>query len=208
MNAGDALNISLYDSQKQGPLMMIQTASQLAETTCQDVLDHPEMQPLIKSEDGSFDVIMLVPFFSDCFLGLVHKFKSKLVYISPNMLVQSLPDPVGNPMAWSYAPEVTLDYDSPMTFRQRLTNAFTILIGLVVGEYYFNPTLRNISQHYFGHLEDIPSLSDIKHSASLYLINTNAAMDAPRATTPNTIEVGGMHIRQPKQLPAVRHPNY
>ena len=53
------------------------------------------------------------------------------------------------------------------------------------------------------HFPDFPGLAEIEKGAALILANTHFSLDIPMPLLPQQVEVGGMHCRKPKQLPAV-----
>lgn len=50
---------------------------------------------------------------------------------------------------------------------------------------------------------DFPSLRELEQKTSLMLINTDNAIDFPEPLQPNMIQVGGLQITDPKELPQV-----
>lgn len=50
---------------------------------------------------------------------------------------------------------------------------------------------------------DMPSVTDIAKKISLLLVNTHYSLSGPRALSPKVIEVGGVHIKEPKPIDEV-----
>lgn len=51
--------------------------------------------------------------------------------------------------------------------------------------------------------DDMPPVADIAKKISLILVNTHYSLSGPRALTPKVIEVGGVHIKEPKPIDKV-----
>lgn len=51
--------------------------------------------------------------------------------------------------------------------------------------------------------DDMPSVTDIAKKISLLLVNTHYSLSGPRALSPKVIEVGGVHIKEPKAIDEV-----
>lgn len=60
---------------------------------------------------------------------------------------------------------------------------------------------NEILRRKFG--DDMPSVTDISTKLSLMLVNTHYSLSGPRALSPKVIEVGGVHIKEPKALDEV-----
>lgn len=51
--------------------------------------------------------------------------------------------------------------------------------------------------------DDMPSVTDIGKKISLLLVNTHYSLSGPRSLSPKVIEVGGVHIKEPKAIDEV-----
>lgn len=58
-----------------------------------------------------------------------------------------------------------------------------------------NPAARK----FFG--EDLPDLRELTRRTSLLLVNSHFSTNQARPAVPNFIEVAGVHIKEPKELP-------
>lgn len=56
-------------------------------------------------------------------------------------------------------------------------------------------------REHFG--PDLPYVGDILKNTSLVLVNHHHALGFPRPYVPNMVEIAGVHINEPKQLPTV-----
>lgn len=60
---------------------------------------------------------------------------------------------------------------------------------------------NTIAKRFFG--PDLPDLSDLVYKINLLLVNSHFSVNQARPTVPNFVEVGGLHINEPKPLPEV-----
>lgn len=58
-------------------------------------------------------------------------------------------------------------------------------------------------REFFGN-DDMPYLGDLAKSTSIMLLNTHYSLNGVRPNTPSVIEVGGLHIKEPKKLDPVK----
>ncbi|KAK9736966.1 UDP-glucoronosyl and UDP-glucosyl transferase [Popillia japonica] len=63
---------------------------------------------------------------------------------------------------------------------------------------YTYPKQNAIIKKYFP---DAPHINDIIYNTSLILFNSDNSFNQPIPTTPNSVEIGGFHVRPPKKLP-------
>ncbi|XP_067010963.2 UDP-glycosyltransferase UGT5 [Anabrus simplex] len=167
---------------------------------CEQNLRQPNIQKLLADKDLHYDVIIFESFFSECFFGVVHKMNAPVILISANTVTLWLGDPAGNPHTTSYIPDSIAAHRTDMTFKERLINSLNAVLYVGLRELVILPrqdaAMRRV-------LDDptIPSVADIERNTSLMLLNTHFSMTFPRPFTPNTIDVGGMHIKPPQKLP-------
>lgn len=58
-----------------------------------------------------------------------------------------------------------------------------------------------IGRKYFG--EDAPYANELMKKISLVFVNSHFSFDQPRPWIPNLVEIGGIHVTNPKPLPKV-----
>lgn len=68
--------------------------------------------------------------------------------------------------------------------------------------YYTESVVDGLLRKYFG-TNEMPYLGDLAKTTSVMLVNTHYSLNGVRPNTPAVIEVGGLHIREPKKLDSV-----
>ncbi|XP_046981238.1 UDP-glycosyltransferase UGT5-like [Schistocerca americana] len=194
-------NITLFEMGGRSPFPLIFYLKDLGNVLCKNALSVPEVQELIISHDQKFDLLIMNGFFTECFLGFAYKYNASIIYQTPNALTFLIGNPVGNPGAYAYVPDVMLDFGVNMNFRQRVINSVYSLLGELVRSFSYLPTQQDIMNSNFRNIHSLPSVEELHRSASLLFVNTHESMGVPRPLTPNTIQVGGMQIKPAKALP-------
>ncbi|XP_046981243.1 UDP-glucosyltransferase 2-like [Schistocerca americana] len=193
-------NLSLFELGETNPLTLVFLSGILVTEMCKAAVSTPEVQELITSSDQKFD-LLIAGAYSDCFLGLAHKHNASIIYQIPNTLTFMLGDPVGNPGAYSYIPDILLNIPVNMNFLQRMLNSVCGLLVELVRFFSYIPRQQEIMMTYSRNIDNFPSIDKLWKSTSLLLLNNHESIGLPRPLTPNTIQVGGMHIKPSKDLP-------
>ncbi|KAK7863663.1 hypothetical protein R5R35_006190 [Gryllus longicercus] len=167
---------------------------------CDNFLNESSVQDIIQSGPNNYDLIIYEPFLSECAYGVVHKLNAPFMHISSNTISQWMGDGVGNPFTYSYIPDMVLGYTHHMSFKERLINTFVQTIFELDRNWITIPKMEAVVQKYFND-PTIPGILEIENNSSFLLLNSHITFNYPRPLTPNTAEVGGMHIQEPKKLP-------
>ncbi|KAG8228487.1 UDP-glycosyltransferase [Ladona fulva] len=164
---------------------------------CRTAYATPEIKELIKS--GQFDMVVSSIFFSDCFHVLSHVFNASLVLMSPAGTFPNDDLMMGNPALPSFVPNIFSTYSDRMNLWERLTNTLTVYSFQLYNKIFIVPYHEEIIRDVFG--ESMPSVSDVQSKTSLLLLNSHFSFLYPHPAVPAVVEVGGMHVKQPKPLP-------
>jgi glucuronosyltransferase len=172
---------------------------------CVTILQHPEVQKLLHSKYHHFDAVIVEAFSNECFLGFAHRFKAAIIQVCPYGGTHWMGDWVGNPNPYSYVPDVFLHYNHRMNFWERLVNTLTGIYWRIGQEFYNIPRQEAVMKQFFNFTDPAPPLTELVRKTSLLLVNNHFTMNYPKPLMPNIVEVGGMHVQQPKKLPEVKH---
>ncbi|XP_063244123.1 UDP-glycosyltransferase UGT5-like isoform X2 [Bacillus rossius redtenbacheri] len=166
--------------------------------TCEATYSSQKVQELLKS-DEKFDLVMVEIFNTECFLPFAHRFNASLVGISSSVLMPWANERFGNPDDPSYIPVHFTGYTDRMTFSERLANTLILSAVKVAYDYVFNYKANQIVRKYFG--EMVPTVEEMASKMSLLLVNSHFALHQPRPLVPAVVEVGGIHMKEPKAMP-------
>jgi glucuronosyltransferase len=175
----------------------------LGSEVCDRVLQQKTVQDLIHSNDQQFDLIINEAFANDCFLGFAHKFKAPVVQLVTFGGTSWMGDWVGNPTPYSYVPDPFQNFSDRMDFWERIVNTLGITFQKLTRIFYYLPKQQALLEKYFSDYAPLPSISELDSSTSLLLLNHHFSISYPRPLVPNMVEVGGMHVKPAKKLPAV-----
>lgn len=93
-------------------------------------------------------------------------------------------------------------FQPPFTLWEKTLNTIYHEYDDILRDYYHLPNLQKLGENFVGKKMSV-SFSEIEKKASVFLTNSYAAFDPGTFFPPNVIEVGGLHIREPKALPEV-----
>ena len=114
-------------------------------------------------------------------------------------------DWVGSPNPYSYIPDEFLEYTDKMKFWERTHNTIVCLVKHVVRQLIHVPKQNAAMQKHFHSSDKLPPVWELEHKTSLVLLNTHHSLEYPKPLMPNYVQVGGLHVRRPNELPQVRN---
>lgn len=169
------------------------------------VMSHTKLEEFIHSNSNSFDLVMIEAFCQEYTVALGHKFNAPVINLVPALIWSSISKWLHVPSTFSYIPNVLLETNVEMRFIERLKNTVAGVMQLYVENYMYIPKMKEIMNKHFTYTgwESRPTLEQMLNNVSLTLVNAHHAIGTPRPYLPGVIDVGGMHIRDPKPLPEV-----
>lgn len=170
-----------------------------------NLMEDKVIKDFIQSETNTFDLVMIESFCQEYSVALGHKFQAPVINLSPAMVWVSMSKWLHLPSSFSYIPDCCIGVTDDMSFLDRLKNTITGVIEMYVEDYFYMPKMKALMDEYFNYngWKSRPSLEHMLSNVSLTLMNANHAIGVCRPLTPGVIEVGGMHIKDPKPLPRV-----
>jgi len=172
----------------------------LGVTGCEKTLSHPPVLKLINSNE-KFDLVITELFNTDCYVGFAHKFQVPFISISTTTYLPWCQERFANPDNPSYIANLLLYHSDRMSFVERVVNTVYLKICQWAFHYVSAVPSQEIARKYFG--QSLPPLADIVRNTSLLLLNRHFSISKPAPNLPVVIEVGGLHVLEPKKLPEV-----
>lgn len=165
-----------------------------------DIMNHLKFIPL---KNETFDLLVLGWFMNEYALGLSGHFKCSSVVISPNVNFYTMRKFTGNPTSVSTLPSPFVNYETHMSFFQRLKNFGLYLAEFVIMEAFNHFLLKPLYLEAFP-ADKYPSYDEVLKNVSLVLVSQHFSGRTPEPLLPGVIEVEGMHVRkEPNALPKV-----
>ncbi|XP_049793203.1 UDP-glycosyltransferase UGT5-like isoform X32 [Schistocerca nitens] len=192
-------NLNVFDEAATGVLEWAKQYLEFSEKMCHGFLKDENVQSLYKS-GKKFDVIILENIFTECLHGYAHGLKAPVIVLTSFGGLDWMAWMVGSPNPYAYVPTAFLTFGTHMNFLERLVNTVVGIGHNVLRHILYIPRLDSILQTYLRD-PSLPSLSEIERRTSLLLVNYHFTHGSPRPLVPNMVEVGGMHVGKPKQLP-------
>jgi len=174
------------------------------------VMSHDNMKKFLQSSSNSFDLVMIETFCQEYTVAMGHKFNAPVINLAPAMLWVSVSKWLHVPSTFSYIPDDCLQTNGDMDFVERLKNTITGLMQSYVENYLYLPKMKEVMDKYITYegWESRPPLEDMLKNVSLTLVNSNYVIGVARPYLQGVVEVGGMHIQNPKSLPEVSYNLY
>lgn len=162
-------------------------------------LINKDVQLLMKSNQ-TFDLILLEDYLNEALLGFSHIFKSPVAMVRVFISQASNSCKLGLYDAPSVVPSIHSKFTDQMTFWERFQNTLLTWFEIYVMCHLQIPKQDALYNEFFE--DPKPSLKDLIGDVSLVLQNSHFSANYVQPRTPNSIDVGGLHIEQaPKALP-------
>jgi glucuronosyltransferase len=160
----------------------------------------PDVQKLlVPNNDYKFDLVIVESMFNIPWYTFAVKYNAPLIAITSLDASADVHESLGNVINPTLHTDFWLEFCSPLTFKQRWKS----LKFYLWNKFYYEPQLNkiydDIIRKHFPNLQT--SAHKLRNSIQLLLTNTHPLLDFVRPVAPTTIQLGFMHIKQPKPLP-------
>jgi glucuronosyltransferase len=108
---------------------------------------------------------------------------------------------LGSHMNPSHVATFHAPFAVPESFAHRMANAYDYLFAHAVLKW-VDRQATAIGRKYFG--SDAPNADRLMRNTSLVFVNGHRSVDLARPLLPNFVDIGGVHLVQPKPLADVR----
>uniref|UniRef100_A0A1B6FW51 UDP-glucuronosyltransferase n=1 Tax=Cuerna arida TaxID=1464854 RepID=A0A1B6FW51_9HEMI len=183
-------------AQVENPARNYISMSRMGIEICEKILQFRPVRELLDS-DASFDLLILELFYSDCLLGLAHKYDVPYILVAASNTSPEKDSRVGTPAQTAYVSHLNLPLDSKMCFSQRLWNAAYSIFTYMVRVYFTAQDERTLHQL----MGEEVSLRKVASDVSLLLANIHHSIVSARPLVPGHVEVGGIHIHPARPVP-------
>ncbi|XP_050310088.1 UDP-glucosyltransferase 2-like [Anthonomus grandis grandis] len=189
--------INLFQHSKVNPFLAIYIMNRVGLSQTESTLKHANFQRLIHSGE-KFDAVIVGQFMNDALKAMAHHFGAHLILFSSVGTSTWVNHLVGNPSIPSYTPEMILSYPAKMTYFQRMKNTLVNFVYNINQHFIFYPKQSALLKKY---LPNPIGLNEALFNVSLVLMNTHESIAFPTSTVPCMRQIGGFHVKEPKELP-------
>ncbi|XP_055609265.1 UDP-glycosyltransferase UGT5-like [Uranotaenia lowii] len=193
---------NLFKFKGSGPvsagIMMMFLYKLFPEEICKFVLEHPNVIKLLESGE-KFDLVLAESFVAESLYGFAQHFNAPLITYSAFGNCMWTNDLVGTPAPSSHVAHFSLTLTDRMTYWERMFNSAWTLLDRAYYSLFYLPEQKKLYEATFPN----PQLSFDQQmkNVSLVFLNQHFSISSPRPMATNMIEVGGVHIDDPKPLP-------
>ncbi|XP_025408804.1 UDP-glucuronosyltransferase 2C1-like [Sipha flava] len=169
----------------------------------ESILHLKNLQNFITSESYTFDLVLIESFYQEYTVTMGHKFNAPVICITSTLIQPTNSHWIGLPSTFSYLLDIRSRSCDHKTFYDRLKSTYLGFVQIYLERYFYIPTQEEYINKYFNYKnhESRPPIDVMLSNVSLILVNGDLSVGAPRPYLPNVIEIGGLHIKVPKQLP-------
>lgn len=193
-------NINFVDCKEVGGLKLLYLLliAQVKRTDRQ--LNQPEVQDLIKNHTNyKFDLVLLEYLFASPMLAFAELYDCPVVGFSAIGAGIPVHELMGNPVNPAIHSEIIFPYQhGRLKFFERISS-FIYYYG---AKFLVQPIFEYIGmRQVYKYFENVTKdLAGIEERVDLIFVNTNPVLDYSRPLTPNTIQLGFMHVEPPKPV--------
>ncbi|XP_047118122.1 UDP-glycosyltransferase UGT5-like [Schistocerca piceifrons] len=170
----------------------------IARQQCTDALALPQLRHVLSSGDH-YDLVITEFFHADCMAAFAAKFGVPLVGITSSMALPRVYDRIGNPYNPAYMEQYDLHLKAPFSFWGRVQSTLVHLLIRAADWWITEAFLEEKVRAVLG--GDTPQLRDVLRNTSLVLVNSHWSWDQPLPAVPALVQVGGLHVEEPRALP-------
>lgn len=175
--------------------VMIPLVMTMSRYICDVIYETPKMKDIINSLKCDYDLIITERVASECVTYIAAKFKLPVIFSAPSPMKTTIEYSVlgdaPNPATVSH---VMAYHSVPRTFVQRFTNSLFFMYSIFLNT-------RKESEMKITNPSMYDQMEPVK--PSLVFLNTHYITESPRPFPPNVIQVGGIHLQPPKDIPKV-----
>ncbi|CAH1737610.1 unnamed protein product [Aphis gossypii] len=160
---------------------------------CNIIHEQTELREILRSGKSNYDIIITELLSSECSSYVAFKLNLPLIYVIPSSMItymeHAVLGDVSNPATVSH---LLAHHAVPRTFVQRFTNV--ILLGFsLIALLYKEMELKKIDGQPYDLVKPI--------KPSLIYMNSDFITEGPRPMLPNVIQIGGIHLKTPSNIP-------
>lgn len=169
--------------------------------SCENALNSTVIQKILRDKK-KYDVVIMEQFNSDCMTGVGYKLNAPYIALSSCAMMPWHYERIGNPHIPSYIPALFMGYSEDMNFKERLGNWITVHGIKMLYSIFTDPQSNELIEKYVG--KGLPDVKELSAKTSLMLVNQHYSMSGAKPNSPGVIEIGGVHIQEPKEIDEVR----
>lgn len=172
-----------------------------SEKLCSVLFESKEVEDLYKKQN-KFDLVVVDIFQTECAYQIAKQFKCPIIGLRSSIMISWSGDRFALPNNPSYIPNNFLPFSSKMSFWERFENALVTRIHFLYYTYILLAKDKKKIIEYYG-AKEASELESVIYNTSLFLVNNHYTLNLPRPMVPSVVEIGGIHVGQPKLPPKV-----
>ncbi|KAI4463415.1 UDP-glucosyltransferase [Holotrichia oblita] len=189
--------MNFFEMIGQTPFSILFSSVKMALENTEQVLSDPVIQAALNGND-TYDLVITEWVQTDALQGIAYRLKVPSVLITsfvPSILTNYI---TANPDISSFMPHVFGNCDQRMNFWERTQNFLLTVVQGLHHKFYYLPEHDKLLHKY---VPEAPNIYELNANTAVQIFNSDPVINGPFPLMPNTVEVGGIHVEFPKQLP-------
>lgn len=184
---------------------MLDMMVDFTERSIEDLFGHENVMAVIRDNTTKFDVVLVEAVVPAAY-AFAAKFKCPLIGVASLSTLNQGHEAAGTPNHPILYPDVITTFTEDMTYLEKFE---AVIYHFWQSYRYYTdlyPLMNRVVKKYFG--EDTPNIEDLAKNMSMLFLNTNPILHGARPFGPNVVQLGRMHLKPKRPLPAVSTQSY
>nr|XP_029709428.1 UDP-glucuronosyltransferase 1-9-like [Aedes albopictus] len=173
--------------------------------TTRHAFEADNVQRFMREEGLRFDLVIAEQFAQEAFLMFGHKFDAPIVTINTLGYTDYIDRSFGMITPLSFVPHFFTEFTDEMNFYERCYNVILTVYDWAYRKFVYLPQHNAVAKQYFGTpnnaAEGLPSVEELEKNVSVILSNNHIISFRPRPKMIGMVDIAGLHIRPPNDLP-------
>lgn len=173
-------------------------STKMGNDDCKMLMNNHHILHMLRTKP-KFDVIIVESYNSDCGIALASNFSTPYITFNPQPIQAWQYNRLGISFNSAAMPQPSLSYGKNPWFFERVKSY--VLYHITNWVYYVGSQVTDHVYLYKYLGDNLPSLESIANNATLKFVNTHQSIFGGFIRPDNVIDIGGIHVRQPRVLP-------
>ncbi|XP_062551807.1 UDP-glycosyltransferase UGT5-like [Armigeres subalbatus] len=173
--------------------------------TTRHALESNNVQQFMREEGLRFDLVIAEQFAQESLLMFGHKYRAPIVTINTLGYTDYIDRSFGIITPLSFVPHFFTELTDEMNFYERCYNVAVTVYDWFYRVFIYLPEHNAIAKKYFSEsknpAEVLPSVEELERNVSVILSNNHIISFRPRPKMIGMVDIAGLHIRPPNDLP-------
>ncbi|XP_055542683.1 UDP-glycosyltransferase UGT5-like [Wyeomyia smithii] len=187
------------------PFYKLQILWWLGLATTEHAFKSKNVQQFLREDGLQYDLIIAEQFVQEAFLMFGHRYRAPVVTINTLGYTDYIDRAFGMITPLSFVPHFFTQLTDEMSFFERCYNVIVTAYDWTYRKFVYLPAQTSLARKYFTKedvsAESLPTVEQLDMNVSVILANNNIVSFRPRPKMIGMVDIAGLHIKPPKDLP-------